>query len=506
MLLLKKYKFHLLFIFFLMCLFLAVYKDYGLAWEEGFYHNIGKYYLDKILGFLNISTNLELNGFVPPTIHLQGHGVIFDVINFLPAMFLKVYTFETYHLIKALMAIPTFILLAMIVNQNIDSKLTIIPMILLLFFPAYYGQIFINSIDVSLVFLITLYTYYFFYLIKTGSSTVKELVLAFILALNISQRLIMIYLIPISFFILLVIALKRKKLFYLIKQTALVLIFTFVFMHLLSPYLFFNPIRGFATMIKAMADYGWHGNVLFEGKYQYPKSFPWYYLPKTIFMTSPLVTVFLFAIGLIYLIYLLFKKDELEQKLFYFYLLTVFFLPILSVVLFKPTIYDGWRQFLFLTSPLILIAVFGFKFIIYLKNRLVKMELYLLLIIGFILVAKEMIALHPYQYLYYNEAVGGLAGAYGKYETDYLGVSFKEAVDWFNQNINTDKNTIYKVTSTGDPFGVKYFLKQNSIHTNLDDAQYVFSYTRWNFHKDYPGKIIHIIKRQGVPLNVIKKL
>jgi len=32
--------------------------------------------------------------------------------------------------------------------------------------------------------------------------------------------------------------------------------------------------------------------------------------------------------------------------------------------------------------------------------------------------------------VYYNELIGGVRGAYGKYELDYWGNSYKEAVDW----------------------------------------------------------------------------
>ena len=34
-----------------------------------------------------------------------------------------------------------------------------------------------------------------------------------------------------------------------------------------------------------------------------------------------------------------------------------------------------------------------------------------------------MLLNHPYEYIYYNQLVGGLNGAYGNYETDYYYVS-----------------------------------------------------------------------------------
>jgi hypothetical protein len=44
-----------------------------------------------------------------------------------------------------------------------------------------------------------------------------------------------------------------------------------------------------------------------------------------------------------------------------------------------------------------------------------------------------LVKLHPYQMTYFNAAVGGLAGAGGRYETDYWLSSYKEAIEWVNQ-------------------------------------------------------------------------
>jgi hypothetical protein len=44
-----------------------------------------------------------------------------------------------------------------------------------------------------------------------------------------------------------------------------------------------------------------------------------------------------------------------------------------------------------------------------------------------------LVKLHPYQMTYFNAAVGGVAGASGRYETDYWLSSYKEAIEWVNQ-------------------------------------------------------------------------
>jgi hypothetical protein len=41
---------------------------------------------------------------------------------------------------------------------------------------------------------------------------------------------------------------------------------------------------------------------------------------------------------------------------------------------------------------------------------------------------------HPYQYVYFNPLVGGLSRASRSYETDYWGLSLREAAEWMSAN------------------------------------------------------------------------
>ena len=44
-----------------------------------------------------------------------------------------------------------------------------------------------------------------------------------------------------------------------------------------------------------------------------------------------------------------------------------------------------------------------------------------------------LIALHPYQYVYYNTLTGGLPGAFRRYEMDYWTTSYREATMFINE-------------------------------------------------------------------------
>jgi hypothetical protein len=189
----------------------------------------------------------------------------------------------------------------------------------------------------------------------------------------------------------------------------------------------------------------------------------------------------------------------------YGYLLFLFYIPLIAVVIIRPSLYDSWRHFLFLIIPLIIIAVFGAYAISKIKNNLIKVILFGIIAVNLLQTAVEMKTLHPYQYIYYNSLVGGLKGADKKYETDYWGAANKEAVEWFNRNIN-DPNKIYYFSVQGDPLSSAYYFKKNMFLTDdFNKVSYAISFTRWNSDQKYTGKTIYKVEREGVPLVYIKE-
>jgi hypothetical protein len=169
--------------------------------------------------------------------------------------------------------------------------------------------------------------------------------------------------------------------------------------------------------------------------------------------------------------------------------------------------YDAWRQFLFLSGPLILIAALGVYVLILSKNKIVAAAGILLCILNICVTAREMVTLHPYEYIYFNSLVGGLKGAYGRYETDYWGASFKEATDWIVANrLSLSHDTLYIYPCVFFP--ASPYSKPGVIIDNTGDkkATVFYCYTRWNQDRQLPGTVIHTIEREGVPLNVIKMI
>jgi len=126
-----------------------------------------------------------------------------------------------------------------------------------------------------------------------------------------------------------------------------------------------------------------------------------------------------------------------------------------------------------------------------------------------------MVRLHPYEYVYYNQFIGGLPGAYGKYETDYWAVSYYEATRMLvkylkDENPKNFSSTKYIVYAEGPDQSASYYFPENlSIRKGhlRWDSEFVVVFTRFNSFKNPAyGKNILTVERFGVPLSFVKDL
>jgi hypothetical protein len=177
----------------------------------------------------------------------------------------------------------------------------------------------------------------------------------------------------------------------------------------------------------------------------------------------------------------------------------------IAYLMVRPVAYDGVRLFLLLVPPLSSLAALAvIEYCKASKNRLIKVIIGILIGINAGAVVKEMLALHPYQYIYFNSLVGGLQGAYKKYDTEYWGASYNEAINWFKDNIATDRNKIYKIHVWGIKYYVVYQAK-NIKMVHRTEADYFFWSTRRMQEEPTKDEILHVIQRKGIPLVFITR-
>jgi hypothetical protein len=189
-------------------------------------------------------------------------------------------------------------------------------------------------------------------------------------------------------------------------------------------------------------------------------------------------------------------------------LLALFVLaPIAAVLVRRPVLYDAQRHFLFVLPPAAALAGIALDrcFAEPAWARL-RTLLALALAVPWLLALADMIALHPYEYVYFNRLSGGLANALGRYETDYWGASYREGFLWLLEHGPAPQaGKRLRVAMCQQQTQLDYLIDhvpgaaERFRLTKPDNAQFYLAITRNNCHLTR-GTIIHTVERQGVPL------
>ena len=303
----------------------------------------------------------------------------------------------------------------------------------------------------------------------------------------------------------------RRKL----RQAFIISIAAWFLSLLLWPYAQLNPLLNVWKSYLVMTQFPTTLMQLFEGKMEWSDFMPWYYLPKYMAITIPLI-VFAGVAAFIGCSKKIINKTNLLK--YGFIIFSVLF-PVVFVIYEKSNLYGSWRHFLFIYPPLILLAATGFSFLInYLKNKYLVAATLLVILSSAIHPVRFMIRNHPYYYLYYNQLVGGVNGIYGKYETDYYYHTIRGGSEWLSAYLR--KNNQEKNVKIATNFSVSwYFRDRPDIRTfycqyderSQADWDYMIvanSYIPVNQLKDKiwpPRNAIHVIYADDVPVCAVLK-
>ncbi len=264
------------------------------------------------------------------------------------------------------------------------------------------------------------------------------------------------------------------------------------------PYLWMNPALRFFQSLQEMSLYPWLGGVIFNGSQYQSTDLPISYLPTllAIQLTEPvwLLSVFGWVVSI---------QNKEKKRSFVEAAFLWFVIPLLAFIFMRVALYDNFRQILFILPPIFLMSGVAFEAI---KN--VKWQA-VLIVVSLLPGMIGMITLHPYEYIYYNQFVGGVNGAKDRFEMDYWAISYREAAEYVNSVASP--NVDVWVEGPAQLFSL--FAREDlKIYSSgeLDRAEnyeYVVTFTRYNFDETvYPdAEILHRIERDGAVLTVIKK-
>ncbi len=235
-----------------------------------------------------------------------------------------------------------------------------------------------------------------------------------------------------------------------------------------------------------------------------PRYYPYWYLA----ITTPLPILFFCIISLIRIL-----KSIVQKRVKHFELLLVcwLFIPLARYLLPQIGVIDGVRHFEETLIPIAILAALSFSDLVRVLAQQQKSMSVALIVAITCWLSWNIVSYHPYQITYFNELVGGIRGAYGKYDLDYWGTSQKAAVEWVNKN--APQNAKVHIVMAANVAGT--YLRSDLL-TNLnkfgyDESDFVIFLNRqsffYRFFYAYEYLLAHTptytITSQGVPLTWI---
>ncbi|MGE5073805.1 MAG: hypothetical protein ACM3MF_10280, partial [Anaerolineae bacterium] len=275
-----------------------------------------------------------------------------------------------------------------------------------------------------------------------------------------------------------------------------------VAMYLTWPYLWPNPLGHLVESVRVMSQYPWQGQVLFNGASYASTDLPRSYLPMLlgIQLTEPVWP--LFAIGFAISVYEAIQRNGRSRTLLVL-AGAWFILPLLGFVITRSPLYDNFRQVIFILPPVFVVAGLAFERV---RRPALQAALIGLLVLPGIV---DGIRLHPYEYIYYNHFIGGVQGAFRRFELDYWGTSYREAADYVNAVAPANATVWIEGPAHLFQLYARPDLKTYSTYEadRADHYDYVVALSRYDLDLTaYPdAAVVHVIQRDGATLTVIKK-
>jgi hypothetical protein len=272
-------------------------------------------------------------------------------------------------------------------------------------------------------------------------------------------------------------------------------------MYLTWPYLWPDPVGHFIETVRIMSQHPWPGDVLFNGKIYASNQLPATYVPLllAIQLTEPVWLLFL--VGLAVAVYGMVKRRREYGELLAFTLVW-FIVPLLTFMVLRPTLYDNFRQSFFIVPPIFFITGLTIDLI---RTRWLQAALIALVILPGLIAT---IRLHPYEYVYYNQFVGGVGAAVDRFELEYWGTSYREAAREANRIAPPNANVwvdgpahLFSRFARPD-----FHLYSPQEPERADRYDVVVTLARYNWEKtSFPeAPIVYRVAREGAVFTVIR--
>jgi len=514
-----------------------LHNDYCLTNDEPIHQLHGKVLLDYYKGANNsaVLSPLDSAGNIIATFSviednnfrgMNFFGGFFDLtVNYLHSYFPETDLYNFRHLINSFFGFILFLFIGLTAKELGGWKTAVIAFLFAVLSPRLFGHAFVNPKDIpfAAIYIVGIHQIIVFLKNLPKVKILNSIFLALIFAISIDIRvsgLLLIVYFLLSVVTYWIIDYYRSR-YLKIKETSKTLgiaiaisLVGYWAVRFLWPYAATDFFAPFKVLLKVSSFSIFNAYEVFQGNWYNAWEIPYSYIPTWIWISSPIFI----NLGILLTITAYHPKLKGDLNLFiYSLLLFVTLFPILFILAKHSNIYNGIRHLLFVFPTLIVLAAVAWeKLIDFLKQTQFYFITILILAASMLQPAIWSIKNHPYEAMYFSPLVGGNLAIFGKYETDYWGISTKEAVEWIaNHTIEERKQKVVKIKMFyGDEMKVTNYSKNFS---NLEyipgndekgfDYEIIYSASA-KFNKNLintwpPENTVYEVKAGGIPLCAI---
>lgn len=251
----------------------------------------------------------------------------------------------------------------------------------------------------------------------------------------------------------------------------------------LWPYLWDSPYSRFIEAYQQFSHFSRANmDMLFWGEKINSTKAPWFYIPAWIFLTTPILYLAFFILGLFVslkdIVTKIFIRKYGDAQIQDTFFALIIFIPIFAVIILNSVVYDGWRHLYFIYPAFLLFVIQGIVFAVKVAAKFkLQWVIWAILTFSFTQIAFLMVKSHPLQGVFFNAFAG--TNLKQRFELDYWALSAKDIQEFILSN---DDRPYLKVFANGQFSieGSKLILNKDQggriIPTNLImDADYAIT-------------------------------
>jgi len=443
------------FFVFLLIIGLRSYADYNVSWDEPTSRTNGgvaiKYIAQELAPFLLSETlneypNLKDYGDSDYGVAFEAPAVLFEhLFNLTDDR--DVFLFR--HFLTFLVSLGgAFAVYRLASRRFEDWRVGLLAAAFLVLTPRMFAESFYNSKDLVFMALFAIATNTMLGFV-TKPRVQTALVHALATAVAIDVRIMAIGLVPCTIAIVIIKLVKgdisaRQA----VSLLSIFFALTCIFVVAMWPWLWSAPLENFVQAFRSMSKFRWDYEVRYMGEFVQATKLPWHYSFVWISITTPILYLGLFAIGFVATARLiishplkLWSSDAEMQDIVF---LGLFLASIVSVIVLRSVLYDGWRQLYFIYPAMLLIATKGWTILWNARDGTTgsRVALGAVTLISAGHTAFWMWNAHPLQNVYFNLFAGDRVLT--RYEMDYWGLGNRKALEYI---LSHDDNPVINVSA-----------------------------------------------------------